>query len=469
MRDHLPEPRREQAAPVPRPTRAGLMALQSAAGNRAMSRLLSVQRNVGIELEDSQWSVVSTSKEAPGRVRKSVPIAVRDEFQLQAEDGPDRSALEIVSHPPGVVDDHGLNTLIAEVEDTIHELDKRVGRRAFSSDKLTGGRSGFQLYGYRKFKPFMQMTVGVPLSRLAALQAALGSTGLAEVAVPGERWSIEAAQQVVGASPSPELVGLIQLVRSYLVAGDVRRQVHLLKELVPVMARTDLATMFTMLPATEQETIRLRQYAWVAALVEGLTIGGTETGAAPVFSQDVKYQDKGLEFVYGNTTTRREWLRAMSRPQGADLLSAGGKAGGLQDGQRAAALRIGIEWRQGSVPAEQLLEVLEELHEGFGALGNRTDQVVYSDQPRDMTPAAILELRSPKQEPDWQTAARMIQACVQQVIGLDGARPFLNLMTEDGVERKRQAREVGGEHRQGRHTADKLLRFLTLGAFGKGS
>lgn len=437
MRDHLPQLRRERALPVARPTRAGLLALQSAAGNRAMGRLLSVQRNVGIELEDPKWSVVTDTK-LRERVGKGVPIAVRDEFQLQAEDAGDRSALEIVSHPPGVTDVDGLEALVRQIDQTIAELDKRANGRKFHAAKLTDGRKGFLLWSATPFKPFAQVTVGVPLARIPQLFAALRETGVAVVQGPKDSWSEQTAGRIVDAAPSPELTGLIHLLRSYLVAGDRTSPAPMLKGLVQAMARTDFATLFAMIPADEQRVIRARQEVWVAALTDQLAMGGDDRTSAPVFSQHLRYDDKGLTFGYRNRTSRREWLEGMSA-RGLDLLSARGKAGFLEGGERAESLRAGIEWTPPRMGPARLLQVLEEIHEGLGALGPRVDQVAHLDKPGETTPAAIIELRDIPEGLDWRVAVRKIYQCVHDVIWQEGRHPYRYARTADGEARRRAA------------------------------
>lgn len=437
MRDHLPQPRREQAAPVPKPTRAGLMALQSAAGNRAMSRLLSVQRNVGLELEDPKWTVV-TDTPARKRVDKGVPVAIRDEFQLQAEDAGDRSALEIVSHPPGVTDPGGLEALIHQIDETITQLDKRANGKNFRAKKLKDGCEGFLLRSKTPFKPFAQVTVGVPLARIPQLFAALSQTGVAVVQGPKDRWPEQTAGRIVDAAPSPELTGLIHLLRSYLVIGAHGGSAPMLKGLVQAMSRTDFATLFTMIPADEQRVIRARQEVWVAALTDGLPTSGDDSTSAPVFSQHLTYDDKGLTFGYRNRTSRREWLEGMSA-RGVDLLSARGKAGFLEGVERAESLRAGIEWAPPRMGPARLLQVLEEIHEGLGALGPRVDQVAYREKPGESTPAAIIELRDIPEGLDWRVAVRTIYQCVHDVIWQEGRHPFSYVRTADGEARRRAA------------------------------
>ncbi|GGM91236.1 hypothetical protein GCM10011609_30530 [Lentzea pudingi] len=435
MHDHLPQPRREQALPVARPTRAGLMALQSAAGNRAMGRLLSVQRNVGIELEDSKWSVVTDTRPRK-RVDKGVPIAVRDEFQLQAEDAGTGSVLEIVSHPPGVMDPGGLEALIRQIGETITQLDKRATGKKFRALKLKDGCKGFLLESKDPFTPFAQVTVGVPLARIPQLFAALTQARAAVVQGPKDSWPHQAAERIVD-SPSPDLTGLIHLLRSYLVAGDRGDSARTLKGLVRAMSRTDFATLFTMIPADEQRVIRDRQELWVAALTDELAMGGDDRASAPVFSQHLRYDNKGITFGHRNHTSRRDWLEGMSA-RGVDLLTARGKAGFLEGGERAESLRAGIEWAPPKMGPAQLLQVLEEIHEGLGALGPRVDQVAHRDEP-ESTPAAIIELREIPDGLDWRVALRRIYQCVHDVISQEGQHPFSYVRTADGEARRRAA------------------------------
>ncbi|MDX3659412.1 hypothetical protein PV646_19085 [Streptomyces sp. ID05-26A] len=417
-----------------KPTRAGLLALQSAAGNRAMSKLLSVQRNVGIELEDPKWSVFAGSPEQRERVEKSTPVVPRSEFELQAEDGQNGSVAEIVSRPPGVTDQRGLDALLAQIDETIGELNVRSDEIPFSADELKGGLSGFWLCSYSPFKPDLQMTVGVPLSRIPALKAALKAGRRVDVDGPDVESSAETARQVLNAVPSPELVGLIDLIRSYLGAGDRTGGALMLKELTKVMARTDFATLFSMLPEQEQRVIRAHQDRWVDVLVRGLRTGGDHPAGASVFNQAVNFNDRGMAFQYRNITSRRAWLEGMSQG-GVDLMSAGGKAGALKDTDRARALESGIKWTKPEVwrrpvDAERLLAVLEEIHEGLGALGSRTDHVAYHDEGGKKTPAAILELRAIDQGLPWRDTVQMVFDCVQQVNGFDGGRPFTNVAAD---------------------------------------
>ncbi|WP_090052556.1 hypothetical protein [Lentzea fradiae] len=419
-----------------------------------------MQRNVGVELEDGDWTVYQGSGDRRKRVDKTVPFVVRNEMQVQAEDAMDRSAIEIVSHPPGVVDLGDWDALKTEIDDTATELDKYgSSSNPFPATWLTGGKPNFYLKPPEKnktpsFRPFLQMTVGMPLALIPELGRKLREKGVVEITGPYE-YTARKLEEKPGPirgidEPSAELTGLLELVRSYLIAGDSKSGDLSFKNLVYTMARTDFATMFGMLPKHEQRILRADQESWIAAAMTGLKLGAPDRESKPVFNQTFEYMDRGMYFPYRNKTTRRAWLESMAEPEGRDLLSAGGKAGALEEEERIAALRKDIRLAKQTakdlevtnpfrLDAKELLRVLEELHEGLGAYGRRVDYISYEDRPGYATPATILEIRNLKQNVAWRKLMDEVYQCFDEVISQGGKRSYTNIGTAEGRKRKEKA------------------------------
>jgi hypothetical protein len=462
---------------------------------------MNVQRNVGIELEDTTWSVTENGQ----AIEKGVPVVHRPFFQLQGEyGGKDNSNIEFVTNRPGVLDRTEWTTMRDGVVDLAGELRARNGQRPFSAAELAGGDGRYMLHPSYKFDPFLQVTAGVPLAAIPALfdnlkgKATINAPGVESVRASADKLrGDQRAQGGPDSGPASEgkgkekgepeplpvapggqenLLGLITMVRTYLAEGDLnatnQRSITFLKGLTKVMARTDFATMFMLLSPEERQTINQDKAAWVAAMVEGLQ-GDAD---APVLGQVAYDQHSGADAMR-LTTSRRDWLTEMTstgaeehEQPGRDILSVRGKLAGPdpdpegpEDQADARRLAVGVEHAEGTRGKsglqpddldftavnvgltelqgrlEELFGQLKDLHEGFGSLGSITDTLRYEGDERP-TPAVIVEIRSPTKA-DWSAAMDEIYNAVEAAIAGPDERKYTNELSDEGKEARRRAEE----------------------------
>jgi hypothetical protein len=117
---------------------------------------------------------------------------------------------------------------------------------------------------------------------------------------------------------SSELIGLVSLAVTYLQIAD-RAQPSYVKKIAPLMARTDFARMFQLLPQHERQHFQDHKESWVRLVLEAAGLPGT--GSTPVLSHGIgsNPQQDILHWV-----TRDAWLRGIV--SGRDLMSTAGFA-----------------------------------------------------------------------------------------------------------------------------------------------
>lgn len=381
-----------------------------------------IQRNVGVELEDTQWTATA---EGNRPIEKFTPLVHGQHFQLQAEfAGDGRFGLEMVTVKGGVRNEEW-NAMCAGMQDLADRLDALGKKRVkFSASLLPGGEVGYQLTPGRggKFSPHLQMTVGVPLAALPHLFEELDKLGVV-TNMPNYRREQEtqnvrtAVGANLGITPSADLVGFITLLKSYVRAGSPDERQTFLKAIFKVMARTDFASMFSLLPESEQGVIIGNLDGWVATVV-----AGEAAGDRLVNSWFYDPQDKDQK-PFEIRTTRRQWLSDMAGPgTSRDRLRGEFRdAGGALDRGRVADVReysgtrpdptdrkrptgFGkINIPDDSQGVDKLVERLEDIYQSLGALGSTTDRIEYQDRGEQDDDAAatrqaeavILEIREP--------------------------------------------------------------------------
>jgi hypothetical protein len=462
-----------------------LRALQGSAGNRAVTAMLrpapkrSVQRALGVELEDSNWTVTA----APGvKIGKGVPVVDRPQFELQAEFGGEgRTNLEMVTKPPGV-DEAAFPQMLQDMAALIAELNARQAGGAFQASDLGGGRAGFTIHpATERFSPFLQVTVGVPLAAVPAFFDALKGNGspAAQIMSPGADARGNTAAQLqqdldLEEPPSEKLIGLITLLGHYMLEG--RSKSTFPKGSIGALAKTDFAEIFMMLPSREREAIRTHLDRWVEAIAKLGTAAdrfisparakdpGYDPAKMPVLAD--AYEDKQTSMgAMSITTSREEWLKTMVSTEddegvehkGRDVLSIKGKLAAPDTPQMAGmgdkekqALKLGKdvermwldepgiselrgieEGRIKSSSARQLAMIenviadLEDLHAGFGALGAKSDTVVYEGEPGRTQAstahrAVIMEIRRPTGT--WETGAMNVFKALNEAIAASASK-----------------------------------------------
>jgi hypothetical protein len=429
---------------------AAVLALQRQVGNAALTRMLEeheaadrphahdslngngvpVQRNVGVEIEDSNWH---TSGEGDRRLPKGTPIVHRNYFQLQAED-PDN--VEMVTDPPGMANRGDYNRMKASMGRLEAELISqryRVGMAGnaarFRADRLEGGVSDAFLLPGARWAPHLQVTAGVPLAGIptfferlkgervnvqtrqadqvdAQLRRLLRLPAAATAPVPatvGGSSSDEPSRPEYR-PPSRELLGFTALLNHYLFEGANRPHAQFAKAVFAVMARTDFAASFALLEQEERDSIAQHLTEWIGLMVSSFASDAKtptfSSPADPVLRAELRGAfGEGESARAGRVTTSREdWLRGMV--EGHDLLSTHGRKADPSRGDneqerlgRDVDVREGELWR----PAvNESLTDLRQLMQGLGELRRRTDSVTYrnsvANQNREV-PAVIVEVR----------------------------------------------------------------------------
>ncbi|MEP7356282.1 MAG: DUF4157 domain-containing protein [Anaerolineales bacterium] len=214
------------------------------------------------------------------------------------------------------------------------------GRRAEGREMGTGFKQDTQTAG-----PILQIMGAAPGKAAAAIAAFLPKHGNAP-------------------SPaSPKLAGLVALLIAYLDMGQSGLVRSYAKTIAPVMARTDFATMFAMLPDNERDyyagdnggkfvdLLKGAGYNWFA-MRGSIYSGGIRESSEP----NAWYKD----------LTRKDWLKSMTAPStgaGTDKLTPA------------------------SFPTQRGKDEIE----GLGSYANRIDKVVVGSTTIDVP---IVELRS---------------------------------------------------------------------------
>ncbi|GAA3085423.1 hypothetical protein GCM10010464_56760 [Pseudonocardia yunnanensis] len=389
-----------------------------------------VQRNVGLEIEDSNWH---TSGEGGRRLPKGTPVVHRNYFQLQAED-PDN--VEMVTDPPGMAnrgDYDRMKASMGRLESELISQQYRAGMAGnaarFRANRLEGGVSDAFLLPGARWAPHLQVTAGVPLAGIptfferlkreqvnvqtrqadqvdarlrSLLQLPAAATAPSPATVGGSRSDEPSGPEY--RAPSRELLGFTALLNHYLFEGANRPHAQFAKAVYAVMARTDFAASFALLEKQEQVSIAEHLTEWVDVMVSSFAYDtAAETygsPAGPVLGAEIRDAfGEGESTRAGRVTTSREdWLRGMVN--GHDLLSTHGREADPSRGDteqqrlgRDVDVREDAQWR----PAlNESLTDLRQLMQGLGQLKDRTDSVTYrnsvSNQNRGV-PAVIVEVR----------------------------------------------------------------------------
>jgi len=379
----------------------------------AGGQAVSVQRNVGLEIEDSNWK---QSGEDGKPLPKKAPLVHRNYFQLQAE-SPDH--VELVTDAPGVAnrgDYEQMKASMVRLEKQLISQQYRVGMDGkasrFRADRLEGGvHNAFLRPGWR-WAPHLQVTAGVPLAGIPKffqlLQDARVSVQLREADQIEQKLKdllqLPAQTGPEYRAPSRELLGFTQLLNHYLYAGASKADAQFAKAVFAVMARTDFAASFEFLDPEERGAIKAHLAEWVRLMVESFAYNPTAKTHRPPDGPVLDFPIREAFSRAGPTragrvdTSRDGWLRGMV--EGYDLLSTHGRneAPARGDDERA---RLGGDvrvehatnaWR----PAvDESLTDLRQLMEGLGELRDKYDTVTYQDSRTDekRVQAIIVEVR----------------------------------------------------------------------------
>jgi hypothetical protein len=430
------------------PTPVQRAATATADGGQARDaggQAVSVQRNVGLEIEDSNWK---QSGEDSQPLPKKDPLVHRNYFQLQAE-SPD--LVELVTDPPGVAnrgDYEQMKASMVRLEKQLISQQYRAGMDGkasrFRADQLEGGVHGAFLHPGWRWAPHLQVTAGVPLAGMptffqlmqdAGVKVQLGGADQIEQKLK-DLLQLPAQTGPEYRAPSRELLGFTQLLNHYLYEGANASVAQFAKAVFKVMARTDFAASFGFLDQDEKTAITAHLDEWVRLMVESFAYDakaktqGRPDGPVLDFEITEAFSRAGPTRAGRVDTSRRDWLRGMV--DGYDLLSTHGRdADQIRGADERARLgrdvrvKHAADWR----PAvDESLDDLRQLMEGLGEMRKRFDTVTYQDpgtNEKRIVRAVIVEVRRPTGvrpgAGGWIAAADVIYNAVEVAVEEAGA------------------------------------------------
>lgn len=421
-----------------------LAALQRRAGNRAVTKLLNppqtIQRSLGFEFEvqnlrsfqtKGAFTKVATAIAQPAK-RKDVPkgaaLLKGPNFEMQADElAGGGSDIEFVTSPFDEYDVVQANqTMAAIVAICQHLHNNMTGGQFFTRTDSMGalgsvkkGDSFIEFRNYITGKP--QTTIGLRLDQVFALMEDIGLAQGGEAAVdtarrrPGREKLM--SQPIAGAMnapgpaitrvgaattevvtalaayralpgkghlaawvPSDEIKGFLALIFTYMRAASTPLPQYA-KAIAPIMARTDFAQMFRMLPLPEQQELQGNAGANIVDILHEFpslnALNMTQPLFAAVYTGDPTKNQQMLAAL-----TRENWLIGIT--QGTDQLTK-------QNFPSASK----------SVRAEM---------ESMGALGTKTEGVGLAN-----TAAPIFELRGMAGSVPYAHWPALVQLVMQYV------------------------------------------------------
>jgi hypothetical protein len=132
---------------------------------------------------------------------------------------------------------------------------------------------------------------------------------------PGTAYLAGQARRVAGKgaipTPSDDLRGLIAVISSYIIKGSVTaQQLAYPKQIANVlMARTDFAKLFLLLPAAERTILEADKQLWVDLVVDAATAGKLSGGT---IDPNKNVIEAGTEGTGVRDLTIKDWLTAIA-------------------------------------------------------------------------------------------------------------------------------------------------------------
>ncbi len=453
-----------------------LRASASPASARPAQPAAVIQRNVGMEVETSNywqvWTADGGPDQAPRPVPKGTPIVHRPHFQLQAEFAGDAASnLELVTNPPGSINRTEYEACRDGMVTLGRELEALQGGKAFNAAALTGGDPRFTIQpgvADQGLGAHLQVTVGVPLASVPALFKHLEDEGveapfeLANTASQTKQGIAPGVAAALGqAQISPELLGFITLIEQYLKEGggnpnaqqaQMPQMATFPKGVFTLLARTDFKRMFDLLPPNEQTAISNHLAAWVTAVLN--KPNGAFAPDQPVLKQTF-LDPESTAPASTIDTTRADWLANLPE---RDLLSYHGKqdaplaprpSGKARTPLRTEAKKAAVDVSRApgqanplgapqplGVPLNRalmrkLVHDLKDLYQGMGGLGNKVDTVAVHSLPgpvaSSVSQAVILEIRKGPslsgKAAQWRDGMDPIYDAVERAVAYPQGRP----------------------------------------------
>ena len=306
-----------------------------------------IQRAVGFEFETG-WKVweetgKNTSKFKP--LSKKDVVGQYNGFKIEADEAGDGDAeLEFIVHPPLEAVDMEMERLSFVMNYiTIYGQDLlKAGKHKeiFRLMEVTGRRQDEKFLikkGDDELKAGAQVTAGVSMDRLSEIGTARQGATLPEEfgrtvnTINSIRSTIEEAKvdELLPGPMSPQLKGLLSVTTAYMWGGE-QRGLEYPKQIADVflLARTDFAQLFRMLPDAEREFYKKnpRKFVTLALRVSG----HEDAGDKPVIEHGIRPKPAASSSAAASSApvapsvpvgpTRDKWLFFIT--QGYDLLSA---------------------------------------------------------------------------------------------------------------------------------------------------
>jgi uncharacterized protein DUF4157 len=344
---------------------------------RVLQRAVGFEFEVGSWTLEKLGAPLSTAQEAgtaeipnssidTGGLNKDVEVYHGDHFKLKPDEADDGSFhVEFVTDPPGFQETkEGKKQLKKSMKDLKNLCDKLLGMRSGAKLKRTGDifpkilsddigatEREVLITLTPRIDAEPQVTGGIRLDQLADVMeklspGTLGSESPKQKAKRLTGRSLLSGKQfrdadLVGASPgharagystfyatltargvalpsatpSAEMVGLLALIRSYLIAGS--QAMAFPKSVAALMARTDMGTIFDAVPDKAYWKHWPDGWATLALTVAGMS----GTGAQPFFSGTSSYVPLPIWGRIQGALSRARWLKSITKGPNRDLLT----------------------------------------------------------------------------------------------------------------------------------------------------
>jgi hypothetical protein len=373
-----------------------------------------IQRDVGFEFETG-WLVTKEENQQQKSLKKKDPVGAGGYggFNVEADEAlNDASEVEFVLHPPlpvvrgGIAALSGVMDGIVSVGNQLKTARSQGGNQPFRLSTATGRQAddAWQITpGDADLKAGPQVTAGLLLSELSKL-----GENSQEAPLPGgfNRTKMTAQSNTAAFAEldrskvvlpddemSAELVGLLSVILSYLRAGE-SRGLEYPKQIADtfLLARTDLAQMFKMLPKKERDFFQMNGSHWVnlvmqlakAAEIEGdakdrVILHGVRPNAlapfrpvGPTRELWLIYMYKGVDLLSGVLDDELESMGALEAK--TEKVGAENKDAPIFELRGAQTTKIPLtEWKPFATQVYQYLFLLQN-PQGFAAEKEEQEQ-----------------------------------------------------------------------------------------------
>lgn len=394
-----PETSRREATPQE------LLTLQRLGGNRAVVARLAdrptpstgptvairrspemIRRAIGFEFEFGTWRTTHVNDRS--RLDKGEKVVKGDGYKIEGEDATDgvSSAIEVVTDPYTTVDE--ATKSIGEAQATLKDMDKdakQLGAPLKANDYPQGVANVDIVPGPGEGK--MQASPAISLDRMNALyKEGINSSGA--IALEKELGKQEFKDKWLGGKDaSPELLGFLTLIMSYLEEGTQTDPYGYPKSAFTIMARTSFTKMFSLVP--EHEFFGNPENA---GLWTDMVLTVSQKMFAKFREEYTPSKLKKKSFFSKKWVTVPEVRRPRSLAELKDQpvlnmpLTGMEALPGHKEGTAYQSTVTRDQWLGQMSQQDLLSKATDKRYEGMGAYGDATDQEVLDDQPKGKVP-----------------------------------------------------------------------------------